>query len=213
MIVRRLLSLPHWEPLVRKQTKGGRLLIPRGMQFGPALFPEIVVPRNHTSPPVNPATWQEAPFRTVGPFQAMDTIFPNFPGGLELFTAEEVVQLKELGVLNPPNAPEHLPLFLPLVSSSRGKVVSAALSMPPPGFEAHGIEKSLMTDWDEESVLSDSYSDRHSINVNSSTTWGRPTVQISNRESKSRTTERKDKDSHRSSEKHHDSNRDRSKKG
>ena len=68
MIVRRLLSLPHWEPTVRKQTKGGRLPIPRGMQFGPALFPEIVILRNHASPPVDPATRQEAPFQTVGPF-------------------------------------------------------------------------------------------------------------------------------------------------
>ena len=68
MIVRRLLSLPHWEPMVRKQTKGGCLLIPRGMQFGPALFPEIAIPRNHTSPPVDPVMWQEAPFQTVGPF-------------------------------------------------------------------------------------------------------------------------------------------------
>ena len=176
MIVRRLLSLPHWEPTVRKQTKGGCLLIPRGVQFGPTLFPEIVVLRNHTSPPVDPFTQQEAPFRTVGPFQAIDTIFPSFPGGLELFTAEEVVKLKELGVLNPPNAPECPPLFLPLVSSNRGKIVSGMLSAPPPGFEAHGIEQSLMTDRDEESVLSDSYSDHHSVNVDSSTTWGRPTV-------------------------------------
>ena len=38
------------------------------------------------------------------------------------------MKLKESGVLNPPNAPEHPPLFLPLVSSSRGKVVSAALA-------------------------------------------------------------------------------------
>ena len=68
MIVRRLLSLPHWEPSVRKQTKGGCLLIPRGMQFGPALFPEIVILHNHASPPVDPAMWQEAPFWTVGPF-------------------------------------------------------------------------------------------------------------------------------------------------
>ena len=64
-----------------------------------------------------------------------------------------------------------------------------------------------MTDRDEESVLSDSYSDRHSVNVDSSTTWGRPTVRISERESKSHTTERKDKDSHRSSEKDRDRNR------
>ena len=68
MIVRRLLSLPNWEPTVRKQTKGGRLLILRGMQFGPALFLEIVIPRNHASPPEDPAMWQEALFWTVGPF-------------------------------------------------------------------------------------------------------------------------------------------------
>ena len=126
------------------------------------------------------------------------------------------MKLKELGVLNPPNTPERLPLFPPLVSSSRGKIVSAALGMPPPGFEAHGIEQSLTTDRDEESVLSDSYSDRHSITVNSGTTWGRPTVRISERESKSRTTEHKDKDSHKSSERDRDKNcerdRDRSKK-
>ena len=43
MVVRRLLSLPNWEPADRKHTKGGHLLIPRGVQFGPGLFPEIVI--------------------------------------------------------------------------------------------------------------------------------------------------------------------------
>ena len=62
----------------------------------------------------------------------MDTIFPGFPGDLELFTAKEVAQLKELGVLNPLQAPEHPLLFPPLVPSTRGKVVSAALGAPPP---------------------------------------------------------------------------------
>ena len=47
MMVRRLLSMPNWDPTERKHTKGGRLLIPRGVQFGPKLFPEIVIPRNH----------------------------------------------------------------------------------------------------------------------------------------------------------------------
>ena len=183
------------------------------MQFGPALFPEIVVPHNHASPPVDPATQQEAQFQTVGPFRAIDTIFPSFPGGLELFTAEEVVRLKELGVLNPPNALERPPLFPPLVSSSRGKVVSAALGTPPPRFEAPGIEKSLMTDRDEESVLSNTYSDRHSINMDGSTTLGRPTVCISERESKSCTPEWKDKDGHRSGDKDREKNCDKSKKG
>ena len=47
MMVRRLLSMPNLDPTERKHTKGGCLLIPRGVQFGPKLFPEIVIPRNH----------------------------------------------------------------------------------------------------------------------------------------------------------------------
>ena len=174
MIVRRLLSLPHCEPADRKQTKGGCLLIPRGMQFGPALFPEIVIPRQPRGSTFRSShTWQEALFWTIGPFRAVDTIFPSFPGDLELFTAEEVVRLKELGVLNPPNALEHPPLFPPLVSTSRGKVVSAALgALPLQAFKTHGIEQALMTDRDKESVLSNSYSDRHSTTIDSSTTVG-----------------------------------------
>ena len=205
MIVRRLLSLPHCELTDRRQTKGGCFLIPRGMQFGSTLFPEIVIPHNHVGPPVDSVSWQEALFWTVGPFWAVDTIFPSFPGGLELFTAKKVVKLKELGVLNPSNAPE----CPPLVFTSQGKVVSAVLGTPPPSFEAHGLEPSLVTDWDEESVLSDSYSDHHSITVDSSTTWGRPTVWISKRESKPWTTECKDRDSHKSSDRDHDKNRER----
>ena len=139
MIVRRLLSLPHCEPADRRQTIGGCLLIPRGVQFSPALFPEIVIPHNHTAPPFDPILRQEAPFWTVGPFWAVDTIFPGFPGDLELFTAKEVVKLKELGVLNPPNAPEHLPLFLPLISTSWGKVVSGALGVLPPQLWHPGL--------------------------------------------------------------------------
>ena len=126
MVVRRLLSVPNWEPGERKLTTGGHILILRGMQFGPELFLELVIPRNHAGPLVDSATQQEVPFRTIGPFRAIDSIFPGPPGDLALFMAEEVAKLKELGVLNPPNAPGHLPLFPPLVSSSRGKVVSTA---------------------------------------------------------------------------------------
>ena len=145
----------------------------------------------------------------------MDTIFPSFPGDLELFTAEEVAQLKELGVLNPLHAPEHPPLFPPLVPSTRGKVVSPALGVPPPEINVDGIGQSLTTDRDEESILSDSYSDCHSATADSSIMWGRHLGHSS--EQKSRTTERKDKDSYRSSDKdgdrNHDRERDRSKKG
>ena len=146
MVVRRLLSVPNWEPAERKLTKGGRLLIPRGMHFDSGLFPELVIPHNHTGPLVDSAMWQEVPCHTVGPFWAVDSIFPSPPGDLTLFTAKEVAKLKELGVLNPPNVPGHLPLFPLLVSSSWGKVVSTVLGTPPPNLDAHGLEQSLATD-------------------------------------------------------------------
>ena len=95
--------MPNWEPAERKLTAGGHLLIPRGVHFGPELFPDLVIPRNHVGPLIDSITWQEIPFRTVGPFRATDPIFPSLPGDLELFTAKEVAKLKELGVLNPPN--------------------------------------------------------------------------------------------------------------
>ena len=68
MVVRRLLSLPNWEPMDRKQTKGGCLLILRGMHFCPGLFPEIVIPWNHAGPLVNSVMQQEVLFQTIGPF-------------------------------------------------------------------------------------------------------------------------------------------------
>ena len=206
MIVRRLLSIPNWEPSEKKRIKGGRLLILRGVQYGPKLFPELVVPRNHAGPLIDSATGQDAPLRTVGSFRAVDPIFPSFPGDLALFTAEEVTQLKELGVLTPPPAPERLPLFPPLVTPSRGRVVSAALGAPPPETKTEGMKQSLMTDQDEESVLSDSYSDRHSSTADTSIGWERHLGRSS--EQKPRSAERPDKDSRRSSDRDRDKNRD-----
>ena len=68
MMVRRLLSMPNWDPSERKRTKGGCLLIPRGVQFGPKLFPEIVIPRNHAGPLVDSAMGHGTPFQTIGSF-------------------------------------------------------------------------------------------------------------------------------------------------
>ena len=51
------------------------LIIPRGVQFGKELFPEIVIPQNHAAPYHDPKTGNEAPFITVGPFCSMDTLF------------------------------------------------------------------------------------------------------------------------------------------
>ena len=209
MVVRRLLSVPNWEPTERKLTMGGCLLIPRGLHFGPKLFPDLVILRNHLGPLIDSITWQEMPFQMVGPFQATDLIFPSLPGDLELFTAKEVAKLKELGVLNPPNVPEHLPLFPPLVFSGRGKVVSATLGAPPPDLDTHGIGQFLVTDQDEESVLSDSYSDHHSNTVDSGIMWDRHTMHSSEEEQKLRTTEHRDRDGHKPSDKDHDRNCER----
>ena len=215
MMVRRLLYVLNWNSAERKRTKGGRLLIQRGVQFSPKLFTEIVIPRNHAGLLFDSTMRQDAPLWSIGPFQAMDTIFPGFPGDLELLTAEEVAQLKELGVLDPLPVPECPALFPPLVPSARGKVVSATLGAPPPEISAEGIGQSLTTDWDEESVLSNSYLDRHSATADSSIMWGRHLRHIL--EQKAWATEHRDKDSGRSSDKdcdrNHDRERDRSRKG
>ena len=68
MMVRRLLSVPNWDPAEKRHTKGGRLLIPRGVWFGPKLFPEIVIPRNHAGPLFDSTMRQDAPLRTIGSF-------------------------------------------------------------------------------------------------------------------------------------------------
>ena len=204
MIVRWLLSVPNWEPSEKKCIKGGCLLIPRDVQYGPKLFPELVVPRNHAGPLIDSATGQDAPLRTVGSFRDVDPIFPGFSGDLALFTAKEVTQLKELGVLTPPPAPECLPLFPPLVTLSRGRVVSAALGAPPPETKTEGMKQSLMMDQDEESVLSDSYSDHHSSTADTSIVWERHLGCSS--EQKPWSAERLD--SGRSSDRDRDKNRD-----
>ena len=112
MVVRRLLSVPNWEPTERKLTSGCCLLILRGVQFGPKLFPDLVIPCNHVGPLVNSAMWQEVPFRTIGPFQATDPIFPSPPGDLALFMAEERGQVERVGGFKPSQhtwAPAALP--------------------------------------------------------------------------------------------------------
>ena len=93
--------------------------------------------------------------------------------------------------------------------------MSAALGAPPPETKTEGIKQSLMMDQDEESILSDSYSDRHSSTADTSIGWGRHLGHSS--EQKPRSAEHPDKDSHRSSDMDHDKNcngeRDKSRKG
>ena len=68
LAMRRLLSVPNWDPVERKLTTGGHLLILRGMHFGPKLFPDLVMARNHVAPLIDSIMQQEVPFQMVGPF-------------------------------------------------------------------------------------------------------------------------------------------------
>ena len=68
MVVWQLLSMVNWNPADRKLMTRGHLLILRGMQFGPRLFPELVMPCNHAAPLIDSFTHQEVPFQMVGPF-------------------------------------------------------------------------------------------------------------------------------------------------
>ena len=74
------------------------LLIPRGMHFSPNLFPQILIPRNHMTPYHDPKMREDAPFVTIGPFTSTDTLFHGSAGDLDLYTAEEVVALRNARV-------------------------------------------------------------------------------------------------------------------
>ena len=50
------------------------------------------------TPYCNPKTGEDAPFVTVGPFVSTDTLFHGTAGDLELYTAEEVIALRNAGI-------------------------------------------------------------------------------------------------------------------
>ena len=66
------------------------------------LFPQIIIPHDHTAPYRNPRTGLEAPFLTVGLFMSTDTLFPGKAGDLDLFTDKEVYTLSRIGALKSP---------------------------------------------------------------------------------------------------------------
>ena len=61
MVVHQLLVLDSPDHNYTRTNCGRCLLIPRGVQFGSKLFPEIVILRNHATPYPDPTTRQEAP--------------------------------------------------------------------------------------------------------------------------------------------------------
>ena len=79
----------------------GCLLIPRGMQFPPDLFSQIVILHNHVTPYHDPKTGEEAPFITIGHFTSKDMLFHGIARDLELYTAEEVITLRNVASLYP----------------------------------------------------------------------------------------------------------------
>ena len=102
------------------------LLIPRGMQFAEDLFPQILVPHNHATPYHDPKTGEEAPFITIGPFTSKDTLFQGVAGDLELYTAEEVITLRNVGIFKSSSSASQSTLKLPPLTS-----LGQALLSPP----------------------------------------------------------------------------------
>ena len=103
----------------------GHLLIPRGMQFPPDLFLQIVIPRNHATPYHDPMTGEEAPFITIGPFASKDMLFCGIARDLELYTAEEVITLRNAGIFKSSSTNQSTPKLPSLAS------LGQALSSPP----------------------------------------------------------------------------------
>ena len=102
----------------------GHLLIPRGVHFLPDLFPQILIPHNHMTPYRDPQTGEDAPFVTVGPFVSTDTLFHGTAGDLELYTAEEVIALRNAGVFKSSNTSPSTPKLPSLASLGQ--------ALPPP---------------------------------------------------------------------------------
>ena len=95
----------------------------RGVQFIPDLFPQIVVPRNHATPYRDPKTGEDAPFITIGPFTSRDTLFHGTASDLELYTTEEVITLKNVGVFKSSSTIKSSPKLPSL--TSLGQVLSS----------------------------------------------------------------------------------------
>ena len=81
MVVRRLLSLPNWEPADRKHTKGGCLLIPERR----AVWPRVVSRDSHTAQPRGSACrfhqrTRRYHFEPLGPSEPLTLFSPAFQG-------------------------------------------------------------------------------------------------------------------------------------
>ena len=100
-------------------------LIPRACQFPPDLLPQIVILRNHATPNRDPKTGEEVPFVTIGHFTSKDTLFCGVTRDLELYTAEEVITLRNMGIFKSLSTNQSTPKLPSLAS------LGQALSSPP----------------------------------------------------------------------------------
>ena len=102
----------------------GCLLIPKGVHFLPDLFPQILVPCNNMTPYRDPKTGEDAPFVTIGPFVSTDTLFHGTASDLELYTAKEVIAVRNTGIFKSLSTSRSTPK-LPSLASLRQ-------ALPPP---------------------------------------------------------------------------------
>ena len=131
MIVHQLLTWDCPEHEYVRANCNGCLIIPRGVQFGKELFPEIVLLWNHAASYCDPNTGKEGPFVTVGPFSSMDILFLGVAGDLQLYTTKEVVHLRSLGVVKPSSAPSlSISTLSSLTSLAQIQPAPATLGLP-----------------------------------------------------------------------------------
>ena len=83
------------------------------------------MPRNHATPYRDPKTGEDAPFITIGPFASRDMLFCGTTRDLELYTAEEVITLKNMGIFKSSSTIKSSPKLPSLTS------LGQALSSPP----------------------------------------------------------------------------------
>ena len=142
-------------------TTRNRCLIPRGMQFPKDLFPEIVVLHNHAAPYHDPKTGKEAPFVTVGPFSRRDTLFLGIARDLELYTIEEVISLRNMGIFKSSSGASQSLSKLPSLASL-GQIQSAPTT---PKATPHSSKVKLDSSSKKQDYKSSSNSHKHSVLV------------------------------------------------
>ena len=81
LVVWCLLAVVNWNLVERKLATGGRLLILRGVQFGPRLFPDLVMLHNHAAPLIDLFTSPGGSIPDGGAFLSHGSNFPWSPRG------------------------------------------------------------------------------------------------------------------------------------